>query len=159
MDLLKPVYLGNTANINDKRFVIFEDTINCISLGYVCLLQLEYWFFFFSFFLITFFSFSSRSIYFQTAKRIVFNEWLKISRKTTARLESGVPRYWSSKIFYFKSVRDGWMKFSEWVDVENKLNLKKLAVPQWGPSQTGSWKIQNFPPFKLDKWTFSQKQI
>ena len=42
MDLLKPVYLGNTANINDKRFVIFEDTINRISLGYVCLLQLEY---------------------------------------------------------------------------------------------------------------------
>ena len=122
--------------------MIFEDTINRISLGYVCLLQLEYWFFFFSVFLTTFFSFSSRAIYFQTAKRIVFNEWLKISRKTTARLESGVPRYWSSKIFYFKSVRDGWMKFSEWVDVENKLNLKKLAVPQWGPSQTGSWKIQ-----------------
>ena len=42
MDEFKPVYLGNTANINDKRFVIFENTINRISLGYVCLLQLEY---------------------------------------------------------------------------------------------------------------------
>ena len=42
MDEFKPVYLGNTANINDKRFVVFENTINRISLGYVCLLQLEY---------------------------------------------------------------------------------------------------------------------
>ena len=103
--------------------------------------------FFSSFFSTTFFSFSSRSIYFQTAKRIVFNEWLKISRKNSARLKSGVPRYWSSKIFYFKSVRDGWMKFSERVDVENKLNLKKLAVPQWGSFPNGPLKNSKFFTF------------
>ena len=103
--------------------------------------------FFFFFYSTTFFSFSSQAIYFQTAKRIVFNEWLKISRKTSARLKSGVPRYWSSKIFYFKSVRDGWMKFLEWVDVENKLNLKKFSVPQWGSFPNGPLKNSKFSSF------------
>ena len=57
-------YISVITNIDDKWFVIFEHTINHLSLGYVCLPQFEYCFFLFSY--------SCPAIYFSTAKRTVF---------------------------------------------------------------------------------------
>ena len=49
-------YILVISNIDSKRFMIFEHTINHLSFGYVCLLQLEYYFSSFEcFFLLLFF--------------------------------------------------------------------------------------------------------
>ena len=67
VDDFEPIYLGN-YDIDEKRFVISEHTINCLSFGYVRLPQPEYYFSSFFFFLLTFFffifSYSSPVIYF-----------------------------------------------------------------------------------------------
>ena len=55
-------YISVITNIDEKWLVIFQHTINCLSLGYVRLPQLEYFFFFSYFFF--FFSYSSSAIYF-----------------------------------------------------------------------------------------------
>ena len=34
-----------------------------------------------------------------------------------------------------------WIKFSEWVDIKNKLNLKKIGGTKMGSPQTGPSKI------------------
>ena len=62
VDEFEPIYLGNNRN-NEKRFVIFKHTINHLSFGCVCLLQLEYYFSCFASFLLLFFSFSFTAIY------------------------------------------------------------------------------------------------
>ena len=57
VDDFEPMYIHISVitDIDEKWFVIFEHTINCLFVGYVRLPQLEYFFFFFFFF--TFFSF------------------------------------------------------------------------------------------------------
>ena len=59
-------YISVNTDFDEKRYVLFEHTINRLSFGYVCLPQPKY--FFFSF--VTFFSFPA--IYFSTGKRTVF---------------------------------------------------------------------------------------
>ena len=56
-------YISVTTDIDEKRFVIFERTINHFSFGYVRLPQLEYYFSCFGIFFLTF-SFSSDITYF-----------------------------------------------------------------------------------------------
>ena len=64
-------YILIIIDIDERRFVVLEHTINYFSFGYVPLPQLDNYFSCFaSFFLL--FSFSSAAIYFQTAKRTVY---------------------------------------------------------------------------------------
>ena len=57
----------------------------------------------------------------------------------------------SSKILNFYTIRAGWIKFSKWVNIKNKLNVTKIGgatmevSPPNGPS-----KVQTFQPCKLD---------
>ena len=55
-------YISVIIDIDEKWFVIFEHTINCLSFGYVHLPQLEYYFLFFLTFF--FFFYTSPAIYF-----------------------------------------------------------------------------------------------
>ena len=43
-----------------------------------------------------------------------------------------------------------WIKFSEWVDIKNKLNLTKIGLPQRELPPNGPSKIQTFQLLKLD---------
>ena len=62
------------------------------------------------------------------------------------RQKSGSPSIKSSKILNILIVRARWVKFSEWVDIKNELNLTKIEGATMGVSpQTG------FPKFKLFK--------
>ena len=46
----------------------------------------------------------------------------------------GFPSSWAAKILNFLTIRAGWIKFSEWLDIKNKLNLTKIGVsPQAVP--------------------------
>ena len=59
------IYISVITDIDEKWFVIFEHTINCLFVSYVRLPQLEYYFSFFSSFLLFFlFYYSSPAIYF-----------------------------------------------------------------------------------------------
>ena len=49
-------YISAVINIDEKRFMIFEHTINHLSFGYVRLSQLEYYFSCFASFFLLFFS-------------------------------------------------------------------------------------------------------
>ena len=42
----------------------------------------------------------------------------------------GSPSIGASKILNFSTVRPGWIKFSEWVDIKNKLNPAKIGCAQ-----------------------------
>ena len=65
VDDFESIYLVIT-DFDEKWFVIFEYTINCLLFNYVRLSQLEYYFSFFFFFLtyLFLFSYSSPAIYF-----------------------------------------------------------------------------------------------
>ena len=56
-------YISVISDIDEKRFVVFEHTINHLSFDYDCLPQLENHFSCFAFFFL-FFSFSSAAMYF-----------------------------------------------------------------------------------------------
>ena len=42
VDEFELIYLNNYTDIDEKWLVVFEHIINCLSFGYVRLLQLEY---------------------------------------------------------------------------------------------------------------------
>ena len=154
-------YISVITDIGEKWFVIFEHTINWISFSYVHLPQLEYYFSFFFLFSYFFFFFNIllRLSTFKPLNALYSKfERLKISGRTSARLKLGVPGWGtpsngSSKILNFLSVGARQIKFSEWVDIRNKLNLTKIEGATMGgfPPNEPS-RIQTFYPFKLDAW-------
>ena len=66
-----------SADIDEKRLVLFEHTINRVFSCYVRLLQLEYYrtFSFFFFSLKSLFSFPSQATYIETDEGTVFKLW------------------------------------------------------------------------------------
>ena len=92
-----------SADIDEKRFVLFEHTINRVSSCYVRLLQLEYYFFFYFSFLLSicFLFLLELSIFKQMKAQYLNFERLNILRRTSVCLKSGVPRLGSSKTLNF----------------------------------------------------------
>ena len=88
-------YISVITDIGEKWFVIFEHTINHLSLGYVCLPKLEYYFSsFFSFFLLfgLFFIILLQLSTFKLPNALYSKfKRLKISERASARLTLGVP--------------------------------------------------------------------
>ena len=86
-------YISVITDIDEKRFVISEHTINCLSYGYVRLPQPEYYFCSF-FFLLSFFLFYYflRLSTFKPLNTLYLKfERLKISGRASLRLKLGVP--------------------------------------------------------------------
>ena len=80
---------------------------------------------------------------------------LKISGRTSVRQKSGVPGWGISlnrviQNFELLTVRARWIKFSEWVNIKNKLTLTKIGSSAIGAFPNGPSKIQTFQPLKLD---------
>ena len=56
-------------------------------------------------------------------------------------IKLGSPSGKASEILNILTIRAGWIKFSEWVDIKIKLNLRKIdgskigGFPQTGPSK------------------------
>ena len=90
-------YILVITNIDENHFVIFEHAINCLSLGYVCLPQLEYHFLSFlgGFFLLVFSSFFLILLWLSTFELLnaLYSKFkrLKISGRASARLKLGEP--------------------------------------------------------------------
>ena len=124
-------YISIITDIDDKWFVVFEHTINHLSFGYVCLPQLEQYFFCFASFFLLFFS-SLNALY----KKF---ERLKISGSTSVQLNQGcqvggIPLNRVLQNFKLLPVRAKWIKFSEWVEIKNKLNVTKIGGVMIGVS-------------------------
>ena len=86
-------YISVISAIDEKWLVVFEHTINHLSLGNVRLPQLEYYFFCFSFFLLFFFFFLIllRLFTFKLLNALYSKfKRLKVSGRTSARLKLGV---------------------------------------------------------------------
>ena len=66
------------------------------------------------------------------------------------RLQSGVPgwgdppQYGPPKFLTFKQLELIWIKFSEWVDIKNKLNVTKIGGATIGIYPQTLFKIQKF---------------
>ena len=130
-------YISVITDIDEKWFVIFEHTINHLSLGYVCLPQLEYYFFSF-FLLFFFFIILLRLSTFKLLNALYSKfEGLKISGRASAQLKLGVPGWGvppqtGPPKFWTLTIEGRWIKFSEWVDIKNKLNLTKIGGATMG---------------------------
>ena len=90
VDDLEPIYLGK-YRFWWKMICAFEHTVNCLSFGYVRLPQPEHFFSFLSSFLL-FFLFLLRLSTFKLLNALYSKfKRLKMSRRTSAGMKSGVP--------------------------------------------------------------------